>query len=663
MSHMNFFEQQDQAKRRTTWLILLFVLAVACVALSFYGLALFVLVPQAQDRGKQGAEVWWDPLIFMQITGAACLLIFLGAGAQRLRLGSSGKSVAEALGGQPLLGSTENHDEKILRNVVDEMALASGMPVPPIYILEENSINAFAAGKNPQDAVLGFTRGAIAQLNREELQGVAAHEFSHIAHQDTRLNLRIACVVAGIMFIALIGRVMLQVGGRIATSTRGSSKKNDSAGAALVIVAAGVGLLVVGSIGALFGRLLQAAVSRQREFLADASAVQYSRNPSGIANALRRIGGVDFMPIQSPAASGLSHFFFSKSMHSWLSTHPPLPERIRRIEQGGFVAQVIGESSPSAAVNSGGSNSSNENVSGVAGEVSAAFMASEAVGVSGRANTTRTTSQPLTRAKVFEATMSKDIAPESFHKAHDLLLRIPAAVQHATNEPLDVQAVLLLLVTGTRPEMRESVRAITNEQLGEAMVACWDRLASSMLNLTDEMRLAVLDLCVPTLTQLSKQQYVAFRTTLTAAMRSDGRVDLFEWMTRTVLTRRIETRFGAMSTKKPARSLRECSKEIRIVLGTLARAGGSNHGALAFDSALTKCGLNGLSFPAAIECDLNELHFALEGLDTLVPRDRKLLAGALVTVASADNAYTTQELLLLRAFAYRLDIHLPLLVI
>ena len=663
---MNFFEQQDQARRRTTWLVVLFLLSIACVALSFYGLALFVIVPQAQDRGAKGAEIWWNPQIFMEITGAVCLIIFLGAGVQRLRLGGTGKSVAEALGGQPLQGATDNPDEQKLRDVVDEMAIASGMPVPPIYILQEDSINAFAAGKNPQDAVLGFTRGAITQLNRDELQGVTGHEFSHIAHKDTRLNLRIACVVAGVMLIALIGRVMLQVAGRIATAPRMSSKKDDRGGAALAFVAVGLGLLVVGGIGAFFGRLLQAAVSRQREFLADASAVQYSRNPAGISSALRKIGGLPFTPIQSPAASGLNHFFFSKSIHSWLSTHPPLPERIHRIEQGGFINDVVSQSSSATSMDSIGANSNS-------GGLAAGFVGDGAsrVSVDSTKNypeshpnfhaATHADGRPLTRADVFEATLSKVVPQESLDGARVLLKKIPDAVQIAAREPLDVQAVLLLLVTNPENENRDQVRALALKQLGESVVACWDRLASSMLELPDEIRLVVLDLCVPTLTQLTKQQYVAFRTTLTAAMRSDSQIDLFEWMTRIVLTRRIEIRFGAMSKKKPTRSMQECSQEMRIVLGTLARAGGSGHGARAFDLGAAACELNGLAFPSASECALDALHISLEVLDALASSDRQLLAKALVCVAAADNIYTTQELLLLRAFAYRLDIHLPLL--
>ena len=663
---MNFFEQQDQARRRTTWLVVLFLLSIACVALSFYGLALFVIVPQAQDRGAKGAEIWWNPQIFMEITGAVCLIIFLGAGVQRLRLGGTGKSVAEALGGQPLQGATENADEQKLRDVVDEMAIASGMPVPPIYILQEDAINAFAAGKNPQDAVLGFTRGAITQLNRDELQGVTGHEFSHVAHKDTRLNLRIACVVAGVMLIALIGRVMLQVAGRIATAPRMSSKKDDRGGAALAFVAVGLGLLIVGGIGAFFGRLLQAAVSRQREFLADASAVQYSRNPAGISSALRKIGGLPFTAIQSPAASGLNHFFFSKSINSWLSTHPPLPERIHRIEQGGFISDVVGQSSGATPMDSIGAISNS-------GNLAAGFVGDDAPRVSSdSANNpaefhpvfraaTHADGRPLTRDDVFKATVSRVIPQESLDEARVLLKKIPEAVQVAAREPLDVQAVLLLLVTDPKNENRNQVRALALKQLGESVVACWDRLASSMLELPDEIRLVVLDLCVPTLTQLTKQQYVAFRTTLTAAMRSDSQIDLFEWMTRIVLTRRIETRFGAMSQKKPTRSMQECSQEMRIVLGTLARAGGSDHSARAFDLGTAACELNALAFPSAAECALDALHISLEVLDALAPSDRKLLAKALVCVAAADNVYNTQELLLLRAFAYRLDIHLPLL--
>ena len=668
---LNFFEQQDQARQRTTWLVLLFLLAIACVALSFYALALIVIVPQAQERGAQGSELWWNPEIFFQITGAACFIIFLGAGVQRLRLGGTGKSVAEALGGQPLQGASDNTDEQVLRDVVDEMAIASGMPVPPIYILQEDAINAFAAGQNPQDAVLGFTRGAITQLNRDELQGVTGHEFSHIAHKDTRLNLRIACVVAGVMLIALIGRVMLQVAGRIATVPNMSSKKDNRGSAALMFLAIGLGLLIVGGIGAFFGRLLQAAVSRQREFLADASAVQYSRNPAGIAGALRRIGGLPFTPIQSPTASGLNHFFFSKSIQSWLSTHPPLAERVRRIEQGGFVGEVVHDAAQATLIDSTRAAPSTRSMPSNAAELTAGFMGdntSPSAPISSERSpesystpsaATHASGRVVTRRDVLEATSSKTVTQESLQGARALLQKIPAAVQSATREPLDAQVVLLLLVTQSGAQ--EKVRNLALECLGQGVLASWNQLATSVVDLPDEIRLVVLDLCVPTLTQLTKQQYLAFRTALTAAMRADEQVDLFEWMTRIVLTRRIETRFGALSQRVSARSMRECEQAVWVVLGTLARAGGSSHCAQAFDLGTAACGLHGLALPNTKDCTLDALHFALEKLDALAPRDRKLLSNALVLVATSDNVVNTQELLLLRAFAYRLDIHLPIL--
>ena len=670
---MNFFEQQDQARRRTVWLVLLFILAIVCVALSFYALALIVIVPQAQERGAQGAQIWWNTEIFLQITGAVCLIIFLGAGVQRLRLGGSGKSVAEALGGQLLQGATNNADEQKLRDVVDEMAIASGMPVPPIYILQEDAINAFAAGSNPQDAVLGFTRGAITQLNREELQGVTGHEFSHIAHKDTRLNLRIACVVAGVMLIALIGRVMLQVAGRIATVPNMSSKKDNRGSAALVFLAIGLGLLIIGGIGAFFGRLLQAAVSRQREFLADASAVQYSRNPAGIAGALRRIGGLPFTPIQSPTASGLNHFFFSMPIHSWLSTHPPLAERVRRIEQGGFINDVVGDAARSTVADSTNATSSATIGTGGAAELAAGFVVGGAGPSRSGSSTdslqshatpsaaTHASGRVVTRRDVLESTTSKTLTQESLQGARALLQKIPDAVQTAAREPLDAQVILLLLVTGAQLDAQEKVRGLALEHLGQGVMASWHQLAASVVGLPDEIRLVVLDLCVPTLTQLTKQQYVVFRTTLTAAMRADNHVDLFDWMTRIVLTRRIETRFGALSKNKLTRSMRECSQALRIVLGTLARAGDSSHCARGFDLGAAACELSGLTLPTIQECTLDALHFSLEELDALSAHDRKFLSTALISVATADDVVNTQELLLLRAFAYRLDIYLPIL--
>src|SRR5690606_23091198 len=213
-----------------------------------------------------------------------------------------------------------------LLNVVEEMAIASGTPVPPVYLMEESAINAFAAGFAPGDAVIGITRGAIETLSRDELQGVIAHEFSHILHGDMRLNIRLIGILHGIMVLGIMGYYLLR-------STGLSSRRNNN-GANLALL--GIGLIVIGYAGTFFGNLIKAAVSRQREFLADASAVQYTRNPAGIADALKRIGGGQGSVMENPRTAEISHALFSNgltfSLTSIFATHPPLEARIRRIQ-------------------------------------------------------------------------------------------------------------------------------------------------------------------------------------------------------------------------------------------------------------------------------------------------------------------------------------------
>ncbi|HEX9802672.1 MAG TPA: M48 family metalloprotease, partial [Gammaproteobacteria bacterium] len=278
---MDFFSAQDEARKNTKWLVLLFALAVASIIILLY--VALVLLTSWSDTARIAAPIqWWQPHLFYIVAGATSGVILLGSLYKTLLLArGGGAAVAESLGGRLVSRGTGDALERRLLNVVDEMAIAAGIPVPRVYILdEESSINAFAAGYDVQNAVVAVTRGCLEQLSRDELQGVVGHEFSHIFNGDMRINLRLIGILHGILLLAIAGRVVLRGGGR---------GRSRNAGA---VVAAGLALLVVGYAGLFFGRAIKAAVSRQREFLADASAVQFTRNPSGISGALKKIGGL-----------------------------------------------------------------------------------------------------------------------------------------------------------------------------------------------------------------------------------------------------------------------------------------------------------------------------------------------------------------------------------
>jgi Zn-dependent protease with chaperone function len=290
---MDFFEQQDLARRRTGRLVWYFALAVVGIVVAVYLVAWFALAMAGGYAEEPGAvnpyaNSLWQPELFLMVALGTLGVILLSSLYKTVQLSAGGEAVALMMGGRLIDSMTSDLTERRLLNVVEEMALASGTPVPPVYVMDqEPSINAFAAGREPSDAVIGVSRGCLEYLDRDELQGVMAHEFSHILNGDMRLNLRLIGILHGILVLAIIGWFVLR---SMPFSGRSRGGKN-SGGAIAVILVVGVGLLVVGSIGLLFGKLIKSAVSRQREYLADASAVQFTRLPDGIAGALKKIGG------------------------------------------------------------------------------------------------------------------------------------------------------------------------------------------------------------------------------------------------------------------------------------------------------------------------------------------------------------------------------------
>ncbi|WP_417657564.1 M48 family metallopeptidase [Pseudidiomarina aestuarii] len=322
---VNFFEHQQQARRNTLLLVFLFVLAFFLIIGLVVALAAVTMGGVTQTPGSTDYVVQWKPLgIIAAAVGGAILLIMM---AKWVTLKPGGHVVAEQLGGVRIAPDSQDPVQRRVLNVVEEMAIAANMPVPAVYILpNEAGINAFAAGYETKDAAIGLTQGSIETFSREELQAVVAHEFSHILNGDMRLNIRLIAALAGILALAHFGRIMLH-----SARFRSRGRNNNN-----ILPLVGIALMIIGGVGVFFGNIIKAAVSRQREYLADAAAVQFTRNPEGLAGALQQIGARQHgSRVQHQNADEVAHLFFGQALSKWFSlmaTHPPLDKRIKRIQ-------------------------------------------------------------------------------------------------------------------------------------------------------------------------------------------------------------------------------------------------------------------------------------------------------------------------------------------
>jgi Zn-dependent protease with chaperone function len=364
---MDFFDQEAHARKQTRRLIWLFGLAVlAVVTLTYLVLALIILfflkpvwqnsvslwqnsvfdyfdnfpVPPAHDgliHPLRVLEKLWNPHLFCWTAISTLILIATGCLYKIRLLSDGGPAVAELLGGRRLESSPSNLDEQRLRDVVEEMAVASEMAVPEIYVLDrERGINSFAAGHTREDVAIGVTFGCLKLLTRDELQGVVAHEFSHVLNGDTRFNMKLMGLAHGLFWPTIVGRILVR-GSTRAPEIGDSIFDADEGVHFLPTAPVGFLFLMVGGISAPFVRWLKSVICREREWLADAAAVQFTRNPAGIAGALKKIGGLyKAGRLDTPYAETASHLYFSSSDYdpwfNFLATHPPLAKRILAID-------------------------------------------------------------------------------------------------------------------------------------------------------------------------------------------------------------------------------------------------------------------------------------------------------------------------------------------
>ncbi len=665
---MDFFARQDQARRKTKWLVLYFALAVALLVVAVYFIALVAFAGvQAKQHHYNDAPVQfvlWNPKVFLGASLGVLAVIFIGSAYKTNELSAGGSAVATLMGGRLVSQNTTDANERKLLNVVEEMSIAAGVPMPQVYVLEnERGINAFAAGHTTGDAAIGVTRGCIEMLSRDELQGVIGHEFSHILNGDMKLNLRLIGIIFGLLCLATVGRILL--------SARSGNSRDKNA-----LPLFGLALIILGAIGVFFGRLIQAAVSRQREFLADASSVQFTRNPGGLSGALQKIGRYSFgSKLESDHAPDLCHMFFGnglgESLFGAMATHPPIPERIHAIDpawDGKFPplkAEQV-ETVKRAALSELESERQNSWVAGAAAALATQETISRPTGVPflDPIQTSKLRPPPVIRPNSVLPNLGNP-SPLHLKYAEELRAALPENLQAAARDPLDATALIYALLLAADEKLRaEQLAEIARRTAGsvsEKTAALFPEVSA----VARRTRLPLVNLALGALRNLTAEQFKPFSDTLEWLVGSDGKVELFEFVLQKIILRHLASKFGGASpTTVQFYTLKPLVPDCAVVLSALANVGSNDAGeiqkAFAAGAPFLRAPVNvPLELLSRESCGVEPLDAALNRLALAVPIIKKNLIEAAARVVGADGVILEAEAELLRAVADTLDCPMP----
>lgn len=667
---MDFFEHQETARRRSGILIFLFMAAIVAIIATTY-ISLCVLSPlshavtsQSDSRYDNLATTadtsaqqfhWWQPKLLLFSVAATLVIIASGSFYKIAELRGGGQVIATSLGGE--LISHDNSTDPALQqllNIVDEMSLASGIPVPPVYVLaHESSINAFAAGYTPNSAVIGVSQGAVDTLSRDELQGVIAHEYSHILNGDMRTNIRIMGVLHGILLIAIIGFYMIRITAYSGTRQRG---KNNPA---IYLMLIGIAVVIIGSVGLFFGRLIKASLSRQREYLADASAVQFTRNPYGIGGALKKINEtIHGSRIKNPQAEVASHMFFGNarrtSLISLLSTHPPLSDRIRRIapsliESHDAVKETSTDSTTKhAEALSGFSNISNSlNAYGhnkIAGDQPTIGTAGIVAGCD---------------AKPIDEIPSRFVPEPDPHFPPTLLV--------AAHQSYSARIVVCSILLSADTEVRELQLSSIGQYLGKAAKQTATNYYNAMERFDNFNKLQLLDICHASLMSLTTSQIEDLKKTINALIRADQQIGLFEFMVERVIASRFIEHPDVTQPQgtRTYKSYRPYKKSISTLVAAISYASGLSEDVCdeQFHRTMHQFFPNGRQLRPLPRSSLT-LHVVSDAMDHLTTSSRRikqLVLDAAVFCCECDRETTIHELELIRALSASLGFPPPAL--
>ena len=635
---MNFFEHQDRARRQSRWLLLVFTLAVAAIVVAVNGIVLLAVMATSWDPVAEGgsfADLLRENGPLMIGTALACIaLIVLASLFRMLSLRSGGGDVARQLGGSQVDPSTRDPMRRRLYNVVEEISLASGVPVPEVYVLDrEAGINAFAAGYTPSDAAVAVTRGALEKLSRSELQGVIAHEFSHILNGDMRINIRLMGTLFGILLLALIGRRVL-----IHARWAGGSSR-DKGGAIIVLVA--VGLTIVGYVGLFFGRWIKAAVSRQREYLADASAVQFTREPEGIGGALKKIAVYSDHSFIEADTEEISHMLFGDGRPARLfSTHPPLNDRISRIDPSFQPEELDRLAAQIQHERIRAEKAAREHAAASAADAAPDFSAGGIIGRIGNPD--------------FRQVLGAAV----------LAAALPGAVRRAARmDDWAVEVLFYTLLDGDA-EVRQAQLLAVAETMGAESEQRVRSLYEAAGPVRPEQKLPLLEMAFPQVRQRPPESIERILRTVKSLAGMDHRIEPFEFLLARSISMHLWDAHNPdrvrLAGKRPlARSLDAAA----AVLAVLAQQGEPNEAGAAAAFAAGWRELGGK--PDVPMPDTRDwvamLDRALPELDGLRAADKEILLRAMITTVMHDRELAPAELELLRAVSSMIHVPLPLL--
>ena len=644
---MDFFGRQAAARGLSKWLLGAFAVATGAVALAV-GLVIALVVSVSGTPEGQMPSAGVDPLVFVVAAMATAAFIGIASMWRLSGLRSGGGAVAVALGGERVTGLEKDLLKRRLHNVVEEMAIAAGLPVPEVYVLEnEPGINAFAAGLQPANAAVAVTRGALERLTRDELQGVVGHEFSHILNGDMRLNARLMGYVYGLVAVSMAGRLLLRGaaigGGRVRhTSRRGGG--GGGAGAALL--AAGFAIVVLGAIGVLAGRILQAAVSRQREVLADASAVQFTRNPAGLANALKRIAASPLASsVRSVRREEVGHMLFAsgrRSLAGLMATHPPVAERIRALDPDWQPGDPAPPAPPPPETEAPRPAPSAD------GERQRGALP----GIPGMPNLPGL--DPVAAAAMVGVV---DLA-----MAERLLALVPESLHDTVLEPEGAAVTVLALVLDNRADMRARQLTLLENRLGHALRTRIATTAEALADFAPTLRLALLDLASPALLHLPEARRETLVELVQRVIELDGSVSPHE----AALAAALESRLSPEASGKPD------PEGALAMLALLARAGHDTEAdaAAAWTQGAAKLEAGGFPLPSPLP-SYASMHASAGAaaaghsarLAAMKEHHRQLLMAAMAEVAAHDGSIRPDELQLLRSTATALGCPMPPLAV